>query len=975
MSVNILLTDTEGKAWDFLATSPGLGLRVLNGTSDAFDGGIILRANGADLPIVDASLTGREVTTAPIVSGGVAIQRSILVSDASVSATGFARFLDSFTNTTDSEQTFTFSIFSNSGNDNVTVTPVTTSGDATLSALDFGFTLDEGNNQTGGDSAVMHAYGDGLGLMPSSATRLLDLTEITYTLTLAAGETKSILSFATQNTTSAQAAADLPLFTSDLAGLTAQNFLAGLSREEILSVVNYSGAADVVAPFELVGSDGHRWGIDLKGRLSSLDTGALQAFTFRPAADQFTVSTGATVDSDSVTVTYGVIPGSDLTASFEYTALQDNGVIRLVVTLQNPTSSFQIAAGVADIVTGTNPLQSVFTALMPGANFPGVTAATVVDDSLSGSGGVLPALAFGHGATSVSDSRTLSGNTFATSANSVGGSAGEFVRFVYFFALNDTGLDATAQAIDFGAPDFRLLAGMSAAEVAGLRNFVLDESDRMQVTTGDGNDNDMSGNVWGDSIDGGAGDDDIAAGSSDDVVAGGDGEDAITGDDGNDILSGGAQDDDILGGEGNDTISGDAENDALGGQAGNDSVLGGLGNDTIRGGRGNDSLAAEDDADRVFGNAGTDTLNGGLGADALYGGKGDDRQSGGADNDTLDGGQGNDTLNGDNGDDVLTGGDGNDTLNGFANNDALSGGAGGDSLYGGSGDDTLTGGDSSETQINRMFGGDGSDTYIVTSTFDRLTEVAGSTATDTVLSDISFVLGADLEDLALRESAAALNATGNGQNNRISGNANANQIDGGLGADTMEGGNGNDTYRVDDAGDVVIELDGIAGGVDTVRSLVTLTLAGNVETLDLIGEAVINGTGNAGANTIIGNGRVNVLDGGLGNDTLTGLGGNDGFQFSSALGAGNVDRISDFTAGSDRIRLDDAIFTAIGTGTLTAGAFVNGTTAFDANDRILYDITTGALQYDADGNGTGAAVIFAIVDNLAALTNASFLVY
>ncbi len=109
---------------------------------------------------------------------------------------------------------------------------------------------------------------------------------------------------------------------------------------------------------------------------------------------------------------------------------------------------------------------------------------------------------------------------------------------------------------------------------------------------------------------------------------------------------------------------------------------------------------------------------------------------------------------------------------------------------------------------------------------------------------------------------------------------------------------------------------------------------------------------------------------------MEGFGGADSFAFTTALGGGNIDVIADFAHGTDKILLDHSIFGGIGSvgglGTLFASAFVNGGTALDADDHILYNITTGALYYDADGNGAGAAVQFATIETGAVLSASDF---
>lgn len=100
------------------------------------------------------------------------------------------------------------------------------------------------------------------------------------------------------------------------------------------------------------------------------------------------------------------------------------------------------------------------------------------------------------------------------------------------------------------------------------------------------------------------------------------------------------------------------------------------------------------------------------------------------------------------------------------------------------------------------------------------------------------------------------------------------------------------------------------------------------------------------------------------------------FYFDTALGGStNVDRIMDFSVADDFIMLDQTVFGAFANlGYAAAGSFVLGTRAQDADDHILYDSATGRIYYDADGNGAGAAVLFAAVAAGTSLTASDFYV-
>jgi Ca2+-binding RTX toxin-like protein len=334
---------------------------------------------------------------------------------------------------------------------------------------------------------------------------------------------------------------------------------------------------------------------------------------------------------------------------------------------------------------------------------------------------------------------------------------------------------------------------------------------------------------------------------------------------------------------------------------------------------------------------------------------------------------------------------------GLTKNVAIAFGAVIENGVGGSGNDVLVGNAAANrldgrTGADRMTGGDGNDVFIVDNLADQAIEASGDSGVDLVISSVSFTLGTRIENLTLTGSGA-INATGNSLANLLVGNAAANVLNGGAHGDTMKGGAGNDLYHVDSSTDKVIET-AASHGVDKVVASVSYTLGVYVEQLALAGTAALGGSGNDHANALVGNAADNFLNGragddtiggGAGNDRIYGGGGNDvlnghsgadGFYFNTALGASNVDRIVGFVRADDTIFLDRDIFTKVAAnGTLSAAAFRVGTAAADASDRIVYDKAAGQIFYDPDGNGAGAAVLFATVTPGMTLTNADFVGY
>jgi Ca2+-binding RTX toxin-like protein len=184
------------------------------------------------------------------------------------------------------------------------------------------------------------------------------------------------------------------------------------------------------------------------------------------------------------------------------------------------------------------------------------------------------------------------------------------------------------------------------------------------------------------------------------------------------------------------------------------------------------------------------------------------------------------------------------------------------------------------------------------------------------------------------------------------------------GADVIDGGTGRDSIEFREAATSAVVVD-FAAGTITGGGSGTISFT-NIERV-VAGNFNDSLTGNAAGQTLTGQVGADTLWGAGGLDTLWGGGGTDTFIFRE-MGTANADRISDWSSGSDKLHLDDAAFTAIG----AAGGFVAGDarfwsssagTAHDANDRVIFNTSTGSLYYDADGTGSGAAQLIATVQS------------
>ena len=308
--------------------------------------------------------------------------------------------------------------------------------------------------------------------------------------------------------------------------------------------------------------------------------------------------------------------------------------------------------------------------------------------------------------------------------------------------------------------------------------------------------------------------------------------------------------------EGHDIIDGGDGNDTIYAGQGNDNIYGGDGNDTIYAGDGNDIIYGGRGVDTIFWSSGNDIIDGGLDEDTLELQKysfsdiitmninngyvlefennvlnlsnienisdasGQIRSANRLFNDVNDIEEISqpvlNIINGDENDNTISGTDEGEIINGLAGNDTINGNDGNDFIYGGSGDDIL----STVDENSHLYGDEGNDILIINGIGSM--GVNGGEGSDTLIIDTTNFIPPDVEDFRLYISV----------------------------------------------------LDGITGGIVNGELITNDTLT-SIENIELQGQisSIIEGDSNNnilmggdGRDTIISNGGMDIVSGGLSND-------------------------------------------------------------------------------------------------------------
>ena len=515
----------------------------------------------------------------------------------------------------------------------------------------------------------------------------------------------------------------------------------------------------------------------------------------------------------------------------------------------------------------------------------------------------------------------------------------------YFVGFDAATGSYVVQDLRQGSPD-------GTDHVRNVETFVFADGSVSVSSVADGNPGPINGDDGDNTLTGTPIADEMHGLGGNDILSGLAGEDVLEGGDGNDVLDGGTGIDTAsyasaaqgvsvslavtspqdTGGAGIDTLvsienlTGSDHNDILTGNAGANALSGGAGDDILIGGAG---------ADTLIGGAGNDILIGGAGADVLDGGDGFDLVS--YETDTFvvpifnitpidfsgDGGglgdEAGDTFSniegviGTSHNDLIVGRLGvADTIIGGAGNDVLDGQGGGDTLIGGLGNDLFFG----VYGNNHFVGGDGLDTVVYFDTTGITADLADpsrntGSATGDTYDGVENLVGSNFGDTLIGDT---------GDNVLVGGSGNDRLI-GGAGADVLNGGyfhysnwDGN-LDHLDGAFDLFNLFQGTPSDTldpsdiasyETATSGVIASLSHSANnTGDAAGDTYVLIDGLAGSNfddTLEGDQKHNILEGGAGNDTLIGRGGGDDYDG----GAGNDTVVLDGRRADYTISYDPA---------------------------------------------------------------------
>ena len=721
------------------------------------------------------------------------------------------------------------------------------------------------------------------------------------------------------------------------------------------------------------------------------------------------------------------------------------------ITLSRGTAS-TITTGLTAAGNDTITSSSTNNTIASGDGTDRITVVGTGNQSITGGNGG-DTISVGTAATSAASVNLSTGSgadtiTVYATNNTISSGGGDDVIAVTASATGIESISGTA-----GNKSINLSSGASATITTGTgtnsgNDTISSTAATNTITSGDGTDTITVLGTGDQTITSGNGTKTISVGSSS-VVAGnasitsGSASDTITVYATNNTISSGGGDDVIAvtaSATGIESISGTAGNKSInlssgasatittgtGTNSGNDTISSTAATNTITSGDGTDTITVLGTGDQTItsGN-GTKTISVGsssvvAGNVSITSGSGADTITVYATNNTISSGDGNDviTLTG-SGANSITGGSGDKLIDvsdttGIVN---IITGSGSDTVAVGTGNETIDAGGSSSDTIKFTKLTDPTQNFTLTSASDaNWTAVlsSGSAATTYSLSNFEqVILGSGINTVNLSNltysksvtidgSAGATDSLVSGAGNDcLTGGAGNDTFDSGTGVDTMVGGTGNDLYFVRDSRDQIIEYANSSipnsGTADEVRSYATSfnlsTNAQYVENLTFIGSGNFTGTGNGGANLIIGGAGSDQLYGSGGNDTFIWTGGSDaidgdglnaanpgtndqvdfskiGTQYSSATGttfdlsgAKNID-VNETADKSWIVKIFDAIGNLLATNTLSNIENISGSSG---NDTFHVLSTPSAVTLAGNG-GTDTLDYSAITDGTKAVS-------